>query len=110
MSAKDYGWKVGMEVYLSPSRYQRNGVGHEATITKVGRDWVYINRDRFDPATRRMDSESGVMVYTSRAEYIEETEMHKAWSNFRQGLTYSVPPGLTTDAIREMAKACGVEK
>ena len=108
------GWQVGMNVYVA-YHDQRRGKPFHATITKIGRKWITLDRGdyRFDAETMQLDGgkySSPGAVYASEDEYMQQTAIAKAWSDFKQKLSYSkAPMGITVCRIGEIAREFGIE-
>jgi len=92
--------------------YGRNlGCQFEAVITKVGRKWISFKpvaggmEDRFDAETRNIDGKqysSPGKVYPSLAEYIEQSERGRLWTDFCQKMPFQAPDSISTDRIKEL--------
>jgi hypothetical protein len=112
-NAKDMGWQVGMEVFVVRHGYTKNPQGRMETVTKVGRQWIYLARDRFDCDSLELDGagySSPGKVFLSEAEYIETTEISKAWTALVRSISYTPPKGITLDEISSVGKLLRLEE
>ena len=97
-------FEVGQVVFVVRNDNRRST--YNATVTKVGRKWVYINEhQRFDPQTKLIDGgnyQSPGRVYLSRDEYDETVTRANAWRDLRSEVQYlySAPNHLTTERIQ----------
>lgn len=106
--AHEQGWEVGQTVYVTfHQRY--SGQNYKDTITKVGRKWITVGEgyraERFDAETRQLDAKghsSRGQVWPSEAEYIESTEIEKAWRDLVSRLPYRAPKGMTLADVQKM--------
>lgn len=114
MTAKDDGWHVGASVFVH-DKFGGRSATYSATVTKVGRKWVEFQReagwrskdDRFDHDTMRLDG--GAMgwrgkVYLDEAQYIQEAETEKAWTDFVRRLPHRAPSHMTLASIARAAE------
>ena len=108
------GWEVGMTVFVAYRDY-RSGTNYNAKITNVGRKWITLDGGfrRFDAETMQLDGGkymSPGKVYVSEDEYLQQTAVAKAWSNFKLKLVYSqAPADITVERISEIAREFGIE-
>ena len=112
-SAKDLGWQVGIQVYVVRHGYSSKVNGRTEEVTKVGRNWIYLARDRFDCESMELDGagySSPGKVYLSEAEYIATTEISKAWVGLVSRLSYTPPKGATLSDISAAAKLLQVSE
>lgn len=86
----------------------RNGLYR--TVTKVGRDWVYLNNgNRFNIETMKIDGGnyfSPGKCYLSEEDEIKERELNKAWQDFKTKIRniYHVPKSVTIEDIKQTEK------
>jgi hypothetical protein len=101
-------WKVGQVVYID---------GNEATITKIGRKWIYYKRDwtsnRFDVQTGFVDggnfSQRRSKVWASIDEYRNEIERQRMFVELRKIIpNYGpAPDHMTREMIEGALKSLG---
>ena len=107
--------EVGQKLWFSAPRYSTS---RHVEITKVGREYVYINHgspnDRFKLIDDRMRicSQGGSFsgrCYLSKDEFDSELNAEKLWCSLRNSCSYSLPHGATAESIREAARILGIE-
>jgi hypothetical protein len=96
---------VGQTLWWEYSEMSR-GPGREVVITKIGRDWIYLNnRCRVDK--RYLVADGGKYsppgrCYLSKEAYAEMVELNKAWRDLRNAIISQVkiPDNVGLESIR----------
>ncbi len=96
-------FKLGQIVQVRESRYGREDVWREYTVTKVGRKWVsfgYAGRALF----RSRQLESGAQVWASQDEYAEHAVLQKDWLALKGelGNMWNRPEHITAEIMRQI--------
>lgn len=109
MNIKDF--KAGQKVYRVETG-SRAKDGEYVEVTKVGRKWIEVGRNRFDPTTMREDGgiySSYANYYLSEEEYRKIVSINKAWAEFTCRLGHHAPKGISLSEIYEIAVTCGIK-
>lgn len=111
-------FSVGQKLWYVP--YHRwDGQPREATVTKVGRKWVYINvyqECRFAVDDPHMGIDGGSQsspgrCYTCKEEYDASMALKQAWSElWKQVDRHNVPDGITVEDIQQARWLLKLEK
>lgn len=106
-------FSVGQKLWFVCS--MRRQPGHEITVSKVGKKWVYFDNDRrrFGMTSMRCDPDMGGSgrVYYTRESHEAEVERETLWRKFVQGVSrqWLPPDDLTNEDIRELAKRLDIK-
>lgn len=110
--------KIGDKVFVVWDRGHGSRDGDYMTVTKLGRDWVYLG----DRALQRFRRDDPKMVldgkqfsspgrcYPTREDFTAERALNHTWDWFRQNVYnegLSCPPGVTRENIIAAAKLLG---
>ncbi len=89
--------KVGQELYQPASCYGHEGV---RVVEKIGRVWVHLtSAQRLLIGSLRVDGSYGLVLYSSKSEYLASKALDNAWSELRRDIGYRAYAGVTLETI-----------